>query len=228
MSSSTGLTDVFHKISACSLVTTKNSTEENIKEFEDLLNEAQPKTSEARGQKSMVQFMYYSNPTNFINYVNKLENKVGSIILYTESKRIAKFFSIQREVYIKWDPVENCYIVQKRDENKSKFRKENLDEDKSSDAESNDNGVGNDTEQQRPFTKSFTPRGRLNKFRNQNRSQDNDQDRTQDQSNQSEQYNQNRQFRGQYKNVRNYKNDEYNFGKGYLSRSNADKYLTKQ
>jgi hypothetical protein len=107
------LYDVFRDISQCEIVRTKKTTAANMLEFETLLNNSNPTSETEDAQKELVRGIYYSNPIGFIRYISFPRNRVGGLILYTESKRIARFFNLQRCVHITWNTESKTYAVTK-------------------------------------------------------------------------------------------------------------------
>jgi hypothetical protein len=106
------LYDLFRSIENCDLVKRKSATKESMTEFERLLNESCPSTAEEGHHKDLVWAMYQSNQYEFINYVSMMQNRVGALILYTESKKIAKFFDVGALVHIRWDLEKKSYSVE--------------------------------------------------------------------------------------------------------------------
>lgn len=106
------LYEPFKLITQCALVQSKEVTDENLKEFEQLLNQAQPTpNTEAVIQQNFLKSMYYSSPNNLIKYIRQPVSHVGALVLWTESRRIVQFFNLQRLVHISWR--DNKYHVTK-------------------------------------------------------------------------------------------------------------------
>jgi hypothetical protein len=103
--------DLYRELQASTLVETKNATPDNMLAFGNLLNQCSPTTPEEVAQRDLVRGMYYSNPVGFLKYVGLARNRVGALVLYTESKRIAKFFGLQGRVHISWAEDTNTYNV---------------------------------------------------------------------------------------------------------------------
>ena len=99
------LKDSYFKIKNCRLLTEKTLTEQNINEFQDMLNEAQPYNNEEVADRRLIQFLYRKNPNNFCQYLAR--SGVSSFVLWTESKSIVTHFGLKGIVYVKWD--ENKY-----------------------------------------------------------------------------------------------------------------------
>ena len=106
------LYDLFRSIENCELVKHKTATKESMTAFERLLNESCPTTAEEGHHKDLVWAMYQSNQYEFINYISMMHNRVGALILYTESKKIAKFFDVGALVHIRWDAENKTYSVE--------------------------------------------------------------------------------------------------------------------
>jgi len=107
------LYDLYRQISQCPLVQTGEVTDETLEEFQNLLNEAQPQMDnpEEHAYRSLTKSMYHSNPVGFIKYISVSRNRVSALILWTESKRIVRFFSLQGRVHLSWDPTTQNYIA---------------------------------------------------------------------------------------------------------------------
>jgi hypothetical protein len=143
------LYDVYRRICQCELVLNKTLTDLTLREFQNLINEAQPllptptrtdptasptpttatpstpattveqskhaviNDAQLLAMYELVKGMYYSNKVAFMRYIFPYENKVNALVLWTESKQIAKWFNLIVLVYIKWDSLLNCYIVER-------------------------------------------------------------------------------------------------------------------
>lgn len=99
------------EIANCALVTQQNPTQENMTAFQNLLNQSWPVDTDEQAQRELVRGMYYSNPVGFMQYIGMPRNRVRSLVLWTESKRIAKFFNLSGRVHISWDETNNLYNV---------------------------------------------------------------------------------------------------------------------
>ena len=99
------LVSSYNNIRNSKLITEKKLTEESVAEFQKYLNEAQPENATECNQRSLVQFLYRKNPMSFCKFLVK--SRVNHLILWTESKYIARHFGLQGVVYIKWN--ENKY-----------------------------------------------------------------------------------------------------------------------
>jgi len=110
------LYDTYKLILGCDLVQNKNVTKESIDRFETLLNEAIPANdTPLSAQMALVRMMYHSNKNGFIRYISNYYNHVSALILWTESKRIVKFFDLLNVVHIRWDNDNHKYVVSKYD-----------------------------------------------------------------------------------------------------------------
>lgn len=99
------------EIANCDLVTQQNPTQENMIAFQNLLNQSWPVDTDEQAQRELVRGMYYSNPVGFMQYISTPRNRVRSLVLWTESKRIAKFFNLSGRVHISWDETTHSYNV---------------------------------------------------------------------------------------------------------------------
>ncbi len=93
------------------LVLTKSPTPQNIAQFRDLLNQSFPVDEKEAAQRELVRSMYYCNPFGFLQYISISRNRVKALILWTESKRIARFFELNRCVHISWNETTGLYDV---------------------------------------------------------------------------------------------------------------------
>jgi len=108
------LYQIYRKVCQCNVVRRRNNfTDEDLQEFQNLLNEAQPPNDNSieNAYQQMTKFMYYSNPVGFVKYLSDVRNRVAALILWTESKYITSFFRLTGYVYIHWDKQSKCYIV---------------------------------------------------------------------------------------------------------------------
>ena len=104
--------ETFKSILACNLVTRTSSTEVDMKEFETLLNNAQPsKELPLHGQYELARAMYKSNPRRYLSYITRSANNVSALILWTESKHIVDYFGLRTIIYLTWNRENNKYIV---------------------------------------------------------------------------------------------------------------------
>jgi len=99
------------EIANCDLVTQQNPTQENMTAFQNLLNQSWPVDTDEQAQRELIRGMYYSNPVGFMQYISTPRNRVRSLVLWTESKRIAKFFNLSGRVHISWDETTHSYNV---------------------------------------------------------------------------------------------------------------------
>jgi hypothetical protein len=90
-------------ISNCDLVTTKKVNAQTMAEFQELLNKSYPVDEKEAAQREIVRSMYYCNPFGFLQYISVAKNRVRALILWTESKRIARFFDVNKYIHISWN-----------------------------------------------------------------------------------------------------------------------------
>lgn len=107
------LYDVYKQICQCPLVQNWEVTDETLAEFQQLLNAAQPASDNVEGnaQRTLTKAMYHSNPIGFMQYVSVRRNRVSALILWTESKRIVRFFELQGRVHLSWDSAKQQYVA---------------------------------------------------------------------------------------------------------------------
>jgi len=100
--------DFYKKIKNSDLILNKVLSEENIIDFQNNLNNAQPENDDELKMQVLIQYLYRANPINFIRFLTR--SRLSHLILWTESKCIVKHFGIYGIVYIKWN--ENQYECQ--------------------------------------------------------------------------------------------------------------------
>ncbi len=98
-------------VANCQLVQSRVATPDNMTELQNLLNQSWPVDAGEEAQRDLVRGMYYGNPVGFLEYISMPRNRVRSLILWTESKRIAKFFHLNGCVHISWDETSHAYNV---------------------------------------------------------------------------------------------------------------------
>lgn len=76
-------------------------TDESIKAFQRLLNEAQPINEEEAHVHAFVQHLYRKNSRNFNEFI--MRSGLRHLALWTEAKYIVRHFGLQGIIYIKWD-----------------------------------------------------------------------------------------------------------------------------
>lgn len=104
--------EAYKAVSTCNLVSRTSCTDADMKEFETLLNNAQPShDSSLYGQYELARSMYRSNPRRYLSYITRPANNVSALILWTESKHIVDYFGLRNIVYLTWDRVNNRYVV---------------------------------------------------------------------------------------------------------------------
>ncbi len=108
------------EIASCDLIAKGIVTDESMLAFQNLLNQSWPSNTVETAQRDLVRSMYYSNPQEFTRYVSLHKNKVRALILWTESKRIAKFFDLYGRVHISWNEETNSYVVARHIDNPDK------------------------------------------------------------------------------------------------------------
>lgn len=109
------LYNLYKEICGCELVTSGSVTTENLADFQNLVNDAQATSPNAEQnelvQQEFTRSLYYSNPVGFYHYVSNNRNRVSALILWTESKRIVKFFNLHNRVHLSWNPDTKLYLA---------------------------------------------------------------------------------------------------------------------
>jgi hypothetical protein len=80
-------------------------SDKTIEEFQLSLNNAQPTSDEEYKNRSLIQYLYRKNPTNFCRFL--VRSKLSHLILWTEAKCIVTHFGLRGTVYVKWN--DNSY-----------------------------------------------------------------------------------------------------------------------
>jgi len=102
------LRDNYKKIRNCKLLTDKYLNNENIEEFQRILNDSQPLSEQDICQRNVVQFLYRRNPANFCQFLSR--SGLNSFVLWTEAKSIVAHFGLRGILYIKWDNESSRYV----------------------------------------------------------------------------------------------------------------------
>ncbi len=105
------LYELYREVAGCALVQTHQPTPENMLAFQDLLNKSWPIDEAETYQRNLVRGMYNSRQRGFVDYVSVSRNRVGALILWTESKSIARYFGLNGVVHISWDEDKHTYAV---------------------------------------------------------------------------------------------------------------------
>jgi hypothetical protein len=93
--------DNYKAIRDSDLLLKKTVNHNNIVKFEEQLNLAQPKTEDDQKNRSLIQYLYRKNPTNFCRFL--VRSRLSHLILWTEAKCIVRYFGLRGVVYVKWD-----------------------------------------------------------------------------------------------------------------------------
>lgn len=93
--------DNYKAIRDSDLLLKKTVNHDNIVKFEEQLNLAQPKTEDDQKTRSIIQYLYRKNPTNFCRFL--VRSRLNHLILWTEAKCIVRYFGLRGVVYVKWD-----------------------------------------------------------------------------------------------------------------------------
>lgn len=99
----------YQLIKSCKLITCRTPTVENLKEFEMLLNTAQPKPEDAENYK-VVKKLYRCNTYGFSRFVGG--TPMECLVLWTESKNVVNWLHLKGIVYIAYNPETAKYKVQ--------------------------------------------------------------------------------------------------------------------
>lgn len=105
------LYDTFREMTKSDLVTTQKANPENMLAFQNLLNQASPVTDTETAQRDLIRRMYFSSPSGFMSYVGNRHNQVSALVLWTESKCIARYFNLTGVVHIKWTDETKMYTI---------------------------------------------------------------------------------------------------------------------
>ena len=103
--------ELWREITNCDLVISQVPTTENMVEFQNLLNRSTPMDANEQAHRELVRCMYYSNPVGFMRYISVYRNRVQPLVLWTESKRIAKLFNLTGHIHISWNESTGQYVV---------------------------------------------------------------------------------------------------------------------
>jgi hypothetical protein len=90
------------------LIRNKELSDENIAEFEYLLNQAQPQNDEEHCMRSFIQYLYRKNPGHFTRFIQR--SSLNQLALWTEAKFMVRTFELRGLVYVKWDIENGKYV----------------------------------------------------------------------------------------------------------------------
>ena len=93
--------DSYKAIRNSDLVLSKTLDEKNIEELQTHLNSSQPQSDEENMTRSLIQYLYRKNPTNFCRFL--VRSRLSHLILWTEAKCIVQHFGLRGVVYVKWN-----------------------------------------------------------------------------------------------------------------------------
>ena len=96
--------DAYKEIRNSDLILNNTLNETNIANFQSSLNKAQPNTEEESKSRSLIQYLYRKNPTNFCRFL--VRSRLSHLILWTEAKCIVRHFGLRGIVYVKWNDSE--------------------------------------------------------------------------------------------------------------------------
>jgi len=91
------------------VVVKKENDEEALSYFQNILNEAQPKTSEDITIHRIVKGMYNENKHRFLSFIKN--TSFECLVLWTESRSIVNYLGLRGVVYTKWTGKETLYSV---------------------------------------------------------------------------------------------------------------------
>jgi hypothetical protein len=87
----------------------KENDEEALSYFQNILNEAQPKTPEDLILHRFVKGMYNENKNRFLSFIKN--TSFECLVLWTESRSIVNYLGLRGVVYTKWTGKETLYSV---------------------------------------------------------------------------------------------------------------------
>jgi len=96
--------DSYKAIRNSDLILSKTLDEKNIEELQTHLNSSQPQSDDENMTRSLIQYLYRKNPTNFCRFL--VRSRLSHLILWTEAKCIVQHFGLRGVVYVKWNDQE--------------------------------------------------------------------------------------------------------------------------
>jgi hypothetical protein len=87
----------------------KENDEEALSYFQNILNEAQPKTTEDIVLHRFVKGMYNENKHRFLSFIKN--TSFECLVLWTESRSIVNYLGLRGVVYTKWTGKETLYSI---------------------------------------------------------------------------------------------------------------------
>lgn len=91
------------------LASKKENDEEALVYFQNILNEAQPKTPEDIILHRFVKGMYNENKHRFLSFIKN--TSFECLVLWTETRSIVNYLGLRGVVYIKWTGNETLYSI---------------------------------------------------------------------------------------------------------------------
>lgn len=91
------------------LVVKKETDEEALSYFQNILNEAQPNTPEDLILHQLVKGMYNENKHRFLSFIKN--TSFECLVLWTESRSIVNYLGLRGVVYTKWTGKETLYSI---------------------------------------------------------------------------------------------------------------------
>ena len=82
-----------------------------IKRFEDLLNKALPSEHDNYDLFLFIKELFHNNKNKFLKFIENSD--YNCFILWTENKTIMNRLNLRKKVYIKWDSENKNYIVER-------------------------------------------------------------------------------------------------------------------
>jgi hypothetical protein len=108
------LYEQYRAVADSKLVTTGETTEENLKEFANLLsiaNNFPDDSKELLAEYKFTRGLYHSNIRGFFNFANDSRNRVAGLILWTDGKHIAEHFNLDGKVHLSWNSETRLYAA---------------------------------------------------------------------------------------------------------------------
>jgi len=112
-STSTRLSTIFNKLKSTNLVKHKNTSDDAIANFSNILNMAAPVTKDDRVIVSVFRFLYKKNRKSFYKYIHI--NDMVYTVLLTDGLPIVNVLKLRNIITIKWDSRQNIFTVRKYD-----------------------------------------------------------------------------------------------------------------
>ena len=104
--------EIYNQINTSDLVVNNNFSDSNIKLFESLINNAQPRNINDKNIRRTIYYLYKKQPVYFYKYL--VRARLIHLILWTDAKCIINHFNLTNKLFIRWDNGYKCNLFKKQ------------------------------------------------------------------------------------------------------------------